>query len=140
VRHQNSLSPECTERGVPISKERLPRLRLAIRTCRLSFPAQVPVFTHQNKPDEQWRVATLYFVRGWSFTQLAQRYSVSPGRIRQVVRRWVERAATLGYLQRIPQEVPSDIAPERSKLRPPTVHRGTAVVPQTQSAEIQPRY
>jgi hypothetical protein len=102
VRQLNGRSPKCTSCDVAISRERLPRLRLAIQTNRLSFPAQTPVFTCENKADEQWRIASLYLVRGWSFEQLAQRYSVTRGRIRQVVRKWVERAAALGYLQRIP--------------------------------------
>jgi len=92
------------ERDLPISSERLPRLRLAIRSGRLSFPAQVPVFSRQNRPDAQWRIVVLYFVQGWSFVQLAQRYGVTPGRIRQVLRKWVQRAAMLGYVQWVPPQ------------------------------------
>lgn len=90
----------------PISRERLPRLRLAFRTSRLSFPAQVPTFSRQHRPDVQWRIVALYFVQGWSCLQLAQRFGVTRGRIWQVIRSWVDRAATLGYLQWIPPEGP----------------------------------
>jgi len=61
-------------------------------------------------------MAMLYFVRGWSFEQLAQRYGISGSRVRQLIRKWVERAVTLAYLQRIPPELPIavDISPSRA--------------------------
>jgi hypothetical protein len=97
----------CTPREISIAQERLPHIRFAIRNRLISFPSQVPVFSKQTVADVQWRVATLYFVSGWSFDQLAQRYGVCRNRVRQVIRKWVERAATLGYLQRIPPESPA---------------------------------
>jgi hypothetical protein len=109
VTNQDGVRPKLIEAGVSVSSERLPRLRLAIRMSRVSFPSQVPVFTHQNRPETQWRIAALYFVQGWSFAQLAERYGVSCGRVRQALRKWVQRAAELGYLQRIPPESYIDI-------------------------------
>lgn len=115
MRHQDRPGLGRTQREVPISSERLPRLRLAIQTSRLSFPAQVPVFSRQYRPDAQWRIATLYLVQGWSCERLAERYGVTRGRIRQVIRRWVERAEALGYLQRIPPKARLGIGIKRSR-------------------------
>ena len=89
---------------MPIPSERLPDLRLAIRTSQVSFPAQVPIFARQYRPDVQWRIAALYFVQGWSFEQLALRYGVTRRRIRQIIRSWTESALKSGYLQVIPPE------------------------------------
>ena len=107
--HLDGVRPNLMEAEVSVSSERLPRLRLAIRMSRVSFPSQVPLFPHQYRPEAQWRIAALYFVQGWSFGQLAKRYGVSCGRVRQALRKWVQRAAELGYLQRIPPESSIDI-------------------------------
>ena|SRR5208283_3305695 len=93
--------------------ERLARLRQAIWNREISFPAQVPSFPRQHSAEIQWRVVTLYFVRGWTCEQLADRYRVTASRVRQLLRLWVECARALGYLQDIPAE--SSIAIEREK-------------------------
>jgi hypothetical protein len=90
-----------------IASHRLASLREAIRHGEVSFPASVPSFARQYREQTQWRVASLYFVRGWTAEQLAARYQVTSSRIRQSLRRWVECAATLGYLQEIPARIPS---------------------------------
>jgi hypothetical protein len=81
-------------------------LRLAIWNNRASFPAQVPVFEKQTRPDVQWRLVQLYFVRGWSFVDLAKRYGVTPQRVMQIVTIWRMRAVAVGYIQEIPAEEP----------------------------------
>lgn len=81
-------------------------LRLAIWSNRASFPAQVPVFEKQTRPDVQWRLVQLYFVRRWSFADLAKRYRVTPQRIMQIVTIWRRRAVALGYIQEILVEEP----------------------------------
>src|ERR1700716_3107638 len=81
-------------------------LRLAIWRNQVSFPAQVPVFEKQTRPDVQSRVVQLYFVRRWSFVDLARRYRVTPQRVMQIVTKWRMRAVTLGYIQEIPAEDP----------------------------------
>ena len=87
-----------------IAHERLAQLRQAIRNRQVSFPAQVPSFPRQHSADIQWRIVTLYFVRGWTPEDLADRYRVTSSRIRQLLRLWVECARALGYLQEIPAE------------------------------------
>jgi hypothetical protein len=79
-------------------------LREAIRNREVSFPAQVPRFPEQSNAEAQWRLATLYFVRGWTSERLAGRYHLSSSRIRQLLRDWVECATGLGYVQEIPAE------------------------------------
>lgn len=83
---------------------RLDSLRKAIQTNRFSFPSQVPIFECQHRADIQWRVVELYFVLGWSCTRIGRRYKVTSARIQQLLRGWVSRAMTLGYVQEIPAE------------------------------------
>jgi hypothetical protein len=83
---------------------RLPLLREAIRNREVTFPAQVPSFPQQYGAEAQWRLVTLYFVRGWTSEQLAGRYRVTTSRVRQLLRHWVDCATRLGYVQEIPAE------------------------------------
>ena len=83
---------------------RIDELRDAIKANRLSFPVPVPIFPSQFRPDIQWRLVELYFVRGWSSRQLAERYGVTARRIQQSLQHWVGRAMERGYLQEIPPE------------------------------------
>jgi transposase-like protein len=126
------------EREASISSERLPRLRLAVQGRHVSFPAQVPVFSRQNRPDAQWRIVALYFVQGWSLERLAQRYGVTRRRIGQVIRNWVERAAALGYLQRIPPEADTGISAARSRAAASVVYAGGSLLPP--AAIVQPHF
>jgi len=107
----------------PILSDRLPCVRFAIRTARLSFPSQVPEFARQYRSDVQWRIAALYFVQGWSFEQLALRYGVTRRRIRQIIRGWTESAIQSGYLQQIPPEPQNIPVARRERALPkPPVH------------------
>jgi hypothetical protein len=99
MRPQAARSGERAETG--IGNARLAHLRVAIRKSRVTFPAQAPIFRSQYRADVQWRLAVLYFVHGWSCQKLSGRYGVSSGRVRQAIRHWADRAAQLGYLQRI---------------------------------------
>jgi hypothetical protein len=91
----------------------LDRLRTAIRIRQISFPSQVPVFCCQPRPDVQWRLAELFFVHRWACTDLARRYKLSVGYVRQLILRWARRAAALGYLQ----EIPASEAPIAPRVR-----------------------
>ena len=77
-------------------------IRIAIHNQRFSFPSQVPVFLHLHRPDIQWRVVILYFVRGWPRSRIGQRYGLTAKRVGQLLRQWTRRAMDLGYLDRIP--------------------------------------
>jgi hypothetical protein len=81
-------------------------VRLSIWNQRVSFPSQIPAFEKQTRSDIQRRVVDLYFVRGWSFREIGNRYSLTPQRIMQIVDKWRIRAVTLGYIQEIPLEDP----------------------------------
>ena len=98
------VSPAPIKTEFPLTRERLAHLRFAIRSGRVSFPSQIPVFARQHRPECQWRIVALYFVHGWSCKQLAGRYHVTNGRVRQVLRHWVAAAVKEGYLQKIPPE------------------------------------
>ena len=77
-------------------------VRTAIRAHRLSFPAQVPVFTRLHRPDIQWRVVLLYFIHGWPRSKIAERYGITSKRVGQIVRQWTLSAMSLGYVDWIP--------------------------------------
>jgi len=79
-------------------------LRSAIWKNQVSFPAQVPIFHKQTRPDLQWRLVELFFIHGWSFRKLGKRYSLTPQRIIQIVNAWKIRAISLGLVQDIPAE------------------------------------
>jgi hypothetical protein len=79
-------------------------VRDAIHTNRISFPAQIPVFAHQFRPEIQRRLVDLYFIRNWSTKQLAERYKVTPRRIQQSLQNWADCAIACGYLQEIPAD------------------------------------
>jgi len=107
-----------TESEAANAAVRLDALRNAIRANRVSFPAQVPIFACQHRAEVQWRLVALYFVHGWPVKRIAERYKVTTRRIQQLLRQWVSRARTLGYLQEIPTEnaceVPALSASHRS--------------------------
>jgi hypothetical protein len=79
-------------------------IRTSIRSQRLSFPSQVPVFQHLHRPDIQWRIVLLYFVRGWSSVRIAARYGMTRERVMQLLRQWIAKAIRRGYVERIPTE------------------------------------
>ncbi|MGD1071193.1 MAG: hypothetical protein ABSB15_13715 [Bryobacteraceae bacterium] len=77
-------------------------LREAVRTNRVSFPSQAPTWDKQSRCDIQWRLAVLYFVRGWSLFDIAHRYGLSRERAGQIVRAWRILSVKHGYIQEIP--------------------------------------
>lgn len=77
-------------------------VRTAIRKHRLSFPSQVPVFSHLHRPEIQWRIVLLYFVRGWSQLRIGRRYGMTTRRVGQLARQWARQAIELGYVDHIP--------------------------------------
>ena len=83
---------------------RIDDLREAIKANRVSFPTPVPIFPTQFRPDIQWRMVELYFIRGWSSRRLSERYGVTARRIQQSLQHWVGRAVARGYLQAIPSD------------------------------------
>jgi len=84
---------------------RIDELRDAIKANRVHFPVPVPIFATQFRPDIQWRLVELYFIRGWSSRRLAERYGVTSRRIQQSLQHWAGHAIDRGYLQAIPAEM-----------------------------------
>jgi hypothetical protein len=74
-------------------------LRRAIRENTVSFPSQVPVLLKDFPSGMQWRTVLLYFVHGWSSSQIALRFRVPKHRIWKIVEQWAVRALNHGYLQ-----------------------------------------
>ena len=79
-------------------------VRKEVQSHKMSFPSQVPVFSHLHRPDIQWRIVLLYFVHGWPSRKIAARYGITKKRVAQILRQWTARAMHRGYLDRIPSE------------------------------------
>src|SRR5580658_4086764 len=76
-------------------------LRQAVQENLVSFPSQVPVFGKQSRPDLQQKLVLLYFVRGWTMDDIAQRYGLGRQRMGQILTAWQIRAVKEGYIQAI---------------------------------------
>jgi hypothetical protein len=87
---------------IKIDSLRIDQLRLAIRTNEVSFPTPVPTFERHDRPDLQWRLVQLYFVRGWSCEAIGERYGLIHQRVRQILKTWKQRAVEMGFIQHIP--------------------------------------
>jgi hypothetical protein len=83
-------------------------LQNLIRGNFVCFPSQAPVFGQKSRRDLQWRLAVLYFVRGWSTRSIADRYGLTRERCGQIISDWRIRAVSLGYIQ--------DVTPEGTDL------------------------
>lgn len=83
-------------------------LQTLVRGNFVCFPAQAPVFGQKSRRDLQWRLAVLYFVRGWSTRTVADRYGLTRERCGQIIADWRIRAVALGYIQ--------DVTPEGTDL------------------------
>jgi hypothetical protein len=83
-------------------------LQTLVRGNFVCFPAQAPVFGQKSRRDLQWRLAVLYFVRGWSTRAIADRYGLTRERCGQIISDWRIRAVALGYIQ--------DVTPEGTDL------------------------
>jgi hypothetical protein len=76
-------------------------VRAGIRNNLITFPSEVPVFRKTTRPDLQAKIAVLYFVRGWSTTQIGERYQIGRQRVAQIITKWRMRAVRSGYIQLI---------------------------------------
>jgi hypothetical protein len=81
-------------------------LQIAIRRNLVCFPSQAPIFGKRPRRDVQWRLAVLYFIRGWSTREIAQRYGLTRERCGQIITDWRIRAVNMGYIQ--------DVTPDNS--------------------------
>lgn len=100
---------------------RIDALRDAIQANRIHFPEPVPVFPREFRPDIQWRLVELYFIRGWSTQSLAGRYGITKRRVQQSLLRWAARAMESGYLLEIPTQAMGGqaVAPPRTSTPVP---------------------
>src|SRR5258708_6718227 len=79
-------------------------LRIALCQNLVSFPSQAPTFAKQSRVDIHWKVAVLYFVRGWSMEKIASRYQLARQRVGQIITDWRKNAVIHGYVQIIEPE------------------------------------
>ncbi len=82
-------------------------LQLAVRQNLVCFPSQAPVFGKRPRRDVQWRLALLYFIRGWSTREIARRYGLTRERCGQIITDWRVRAVNMGYIQDV---TPDDLS------------------------------
>jgi hypothetical protein len=85
-----------------IERLKINTLREAIRSNRISFPSQVPVFPKHDRADLQRKIVQLYFLFGWTCSRIGGRYTLPPQRVQQILNTWKRRAVQMGYLQSIP--------------------------------------
>jgi hypothetical protein len=85
-----------------IEKLTINALREAVRSNRISFPSQVPVFPRHDRADLQRKMVQLYFLFGWSCSRIGARYSLPRQRVQQILKGWKLRAVQMGYVQSIP--------------------------------------
>jgi hypothetical protein len=83
-------------------KLKINQLRRAIRSNRISFPAQVPAFPKHDRADLQPKLVLLYFLFGWSCSRIGDRYGLTRQRVQQILTTWASRAIQMGYVQAIP--------------------------------------
>lgn len=81
-------------------------LQMAVRRNQVCFPSQAPIFGRNPRREMQWRVAVLYFVRGWSTMQIARRYGLTRERCGQIISEWRIRAVNMGYIQDVTPDAP----------------------------------
>jgi len=79
-------------------------LRRAVQENVVSFPSQVPVLSRQSRPDVQCRAVVLYFVHGWTMSEIGAHYGFPDSRIAQILNEWAVRAFALGFIQVIDPE------------------------------------
>ena len=79
-------------------------LRRAIRGNIVSFPSQIPILLKQLPADIQWRMVLLFFIRGWSAANIAERFDVPSHRVWKLLNAWSVRAMALGHVQVIDPE------------------------------------
>lgn len=102
-----SCGPRAKEALEVATHRTLQQFRQGIQQNKVAFPTPVPVFHGEGAAGIQWRAAELYLVHGWTCSRLGQRYGVTRGRIWQLVRGWIDKAQTQGYLQDIPPAIPA---------------------------------
>jgi hypothetical protein len=101
-------------------------IQSAVQRNLVSFPSQAPVFPRQSRPEIQWKMAVLYFLRRWSLSDIARRYGLSRERAGQIVKAWRVLSVEQGYIQEIPEDPfsfsrpatpyhPAAMAPERAQ-------------------------
>src|SRR6266566_4235565 len=85
-------------------------LQVAVRRNLVCFPSQAPIFGKRPRRDVQWRLAVLYFIRGWSTREIARRYDLTRERCGQIISDWRIRAVNMGYIQDVTPSEVDDLA------------------------------
>ena len=102
------LPPRDAEKAMELVLLSNRSLQLAVRSNLVCFPSQAPVFGKHSRRDIQWRLAVLYFIRGWPTRAIARRYGLTRERCGQLISDWRIRAVNMGYIQ--------DITPDEACL------------------------
>jgi len=135
----NGVSREICCAVPKIELLRLDELRSGIRANLISFPAQIPIFDKHDRPDLQRKLVQLYFVLGWSCTNIAIRYGLLRQRVQQILNTWKRRAAETGYVQHIPPEqdlTAALVVQTRAPISAPTPQLPAFLPPVSRPAEL----
>jgi hypothetical protein len=120
-------------------------LRQAVQENLVSFPSQVPAFGKQFKPAFQQNIVLLYFVRGWTTDQIANRYGLGQEPVVQILTAWRIRALKEGYIQPIESAHPLFLQVRLAQstqiselpLRAPAVAKTVKMIPPPIPIELQ---
>jgi len=100
---QNPTAPNRISPATPIHPG-IALLRQAVRRNIVSFPSQTPAFLKQPPADVQWRMALLFFVRGWRAEDIGARYHFPKHEVCRFLNAWSVRALAQGHIQVIDEE------------------------------------
>lgn len=112
-------------------------LQVAVRRNLVCFPSQAPVFGQRPRRDVQWRLAVLYFIRGWSTREIGRRYGLTRERCGQIISDWRIRAVNMGYIRDVTPDdleaaglggISDDSRPEASHLVEAPLQNGSFVI------------
>jgi hypothetical protein len=107
---------------------KMTKLQKAIRSNRVSFPSQIPMFVRNAPGNLQRYSVQLYFLQGWNCGKIARRYGYSRFYIWQLVNEWKRHAVSLGYLQAIP---PASVLLDLKNALQRTLERAAGPQPET---------
>jgi hypothetical protein len=109
-------------------------LQVAVRRNLVCFPSQAPIFGKLPRRDVQWRLAVLYFIRGWSTREIARRYGLTRERCGQIITDWRIRAVNMGYIQDVTPQDPDPRALAAMQTGP----EGAGAATESQEASSDP--
>ena len=100
-----TAAPTTEHRTLPISRLSHSVNYVQDTPDQVSFPSQTPLLTSRINPN-QWRMAHLYFITGWSLRALGERYNLAFV-VGKLVHDWLSERSRLDMCRRFHRRNPS---------------------------------